>query len=72
MKLKLMEAFAGVRMKVRVADESGKQVGEIHKSTTSGWRGGPSYRFYPDDGTGLRSESDQSVRKLLEKIGAQS
>lgn len=47
-------------------------VGEMHINRRSGWRGGPSYQFFPNDyglKNGFKNATGQSVRKLLREIG---
>jgi hypothetical protein len=49
----------------------GKVVGEMHIERTSGWRGGPSYRFYPNatgQVLGLKDKAGKSLRQLLKDI----
>jgi hypothetical protein len=68
---KLQGGFGAVRNIVPVI--AGELViGEMHINRRSGWRGGPSYQFYPNfEGTtlGLKSLRGPSTRALLRQLG---
>ena len=61
-----------VSLNIRIAISDGVEIGEVHIHRRSGWRGGPSYAFHPNDegvklGFGHRIAS--SIKTLT---GAQS
>ncbi len=76
MKLRLNAGFGTIRNIVPVSAEGaglhGKIVGDMHMLRRSGWRGGPSYQFHPNEqgeALGLKNAMGTSVRQLLKQLG---
>lgn len=70
MKLKLDGSFA-VRNIVSVKGENGEWYGDIHIRRNSGWRGGPTYAFYPSNmgaAVGLDAKHGAKVKEMLKEL----
>lgn len=79
MKLKLTEGFGTIRNIVSVqlsVDSPGNNVvGDMHMLRRSGWRGGPTYQFHPNEhgkALGLKRVVGSSVRAMLKQLGTES
>ena len=75
MELKLVSGFGTIRNVVPVVTKAANNeiVGDMHMHRRSGWRGGPSYQFHPNErgsSLGLKNAVGPSVRELLKQLGA--
>jgi hypothetical protein len=75
MKIRLLMSFGTSRNVVPVVMEEDRSatfmVGEMNMVRRSGWRGGPTYHFHPNDygaNIGLKLISGASIRGLLQDL----
>lgn len=75
MKVKLNGGFGAARNIVPVvASDTSNQnliLGEMHMLRRSGWRGGPTYQFHPNEhgeALGLKATVGKSVRQILKEL----